>query len=126
MPGKIAILALVIFAALSAAAEDRALRAGAAASNITPPLGALIVGGFNPFPAVSVHDELHARGLVLDNGAARLAIVVSDNVGIPRSVFDDAKRTIREKTGIPVENLLMSATHTHSGPSARGKADSGR
>ena len=122
MPGKIAILALVIFAALPAAAEDRALRAGAAASNITPPLGALIVGGFNPFPAVSVHDELHARALVLDNGAARLAIVVSDNVGIPRSVFDAAKRTIREKTGIPVENLLMSATHTHSGPSARGKA----
>ncbi len=116
------LLALAVSAALAVAAENRALRAGAAASNITPPLGALIVGGFNPFPAVTIHDELHARALVLDNGAARLAIVVCDNVGIPRSVFDAAKRAAHEKTGIPVANMLMSATHTHSGPSARGKA----
>ena len=37
------------------------LQAGAATSNITPPLGELIVGGFTPLPADEVHDELHAN-----------------------------------------------------------------
>ena len=50
------------------APAERVFRAGAAMSNITPPLGELIVGGFEPYPARHVHDELHARCLVLDDG----------------------------------------------------------
>jgi hypothetical protein len=94
--------------------------AGAATANITPPLGEPIVGGFNPEPSTHVHDELHARCLVLHDGKTRLAIVVCDNVGIPREVFDEAKRTVEKETGLPVENMLMSATHTHSATPARG------
>jgi hypothetical protein len=95
-------------------------RAGAATSNITPPIGSPIVGGWNDPPSTNVHDELHARALVLDDGTTRLAIVVCDNVAIPRSVYDEARRAIEEKTGIPPENMLMAATHTHSASNARG------
>ncbi|MEQ1826791.1 MAG: neutral/alkaline non-lysosomal ceramidase N-terminal domain-containing protein [Pirellula sp.] len=95
------------------------LRAGAATSNITPPLGELVVGGFSPLPADEVHDELHARAIVLDDGKTKIAFVICDNVGIPREVFDNAKQQIAESTGIPIENQLMSATHTHSATSAR-------
>jgi len=102
-------------------AEDstRSLQAGAAASNITPPLGALIVGGWRPYPATHIHDELYARCLVIDNGETRLAIVLCDNVGIPREVYDQAKTWIEEETGLPPSHVLTAATHTHSGPSAR-------
>ena len=41
--------------------EPAALKAGAATSNITPNLGANIVGGFKPAPSLHIHDELHAR-----------------------------------------------------------------
>src|SRR5262245_647775 len=95
-------------------------RAGAATSNITPFLGAPIVGGWESPPATHIHDELHARCLVLDDGQTRVAIVVCDSVGIARQVFDQAKRLVHEHTGLPPENMLMAATHTHSGPSARG------
>lgn len=95
------------------------LQAGAATSNITPPLGELIVGGFSPVPADEVHDELHARAIVLDDGKTKLAFVLCDNVGIPREVYDAAKKQITEATGIPIENQLMAATHTHSATSAR-------
>lgn len=94
------------------------LRAGAATSNITPDIGGLVVGGFMPFPSTHVHDELHARCLVLDNGDTRLAIVVCDLLGAARQMFDEAARLVREQTGIPRECLLMSATHTHSAVSA--------
>lgn len=95
------------------------LQAGAATSNITPPLGELIVGGFTPLPADEVHDELHARSIVLDDGNTKLAFVLCDNVGIPREVYDAAKKQIEESTGIPIANQLMAATHTHSATSAR-------
>lgn len=117
---KVFIAALVL-AGAAAAQQPRVFRAGAAVSNITPPLGSPIVGGWAPMPAAHVHDELHARALVLDDGSTRLAIVVSDNVGIPRYVLDAARRTIQEKTGIPAANLLLSSTHTHSAASARGQ-----
>ena len=96
-------------------------RAGAATSNITPDLGADIVGGFQPFPATHVHDELHARCLVLDDGKTKLALVVCDLVGMHRSVSVEARRRIQESVGIPPENVLISATHTHSAASALGE-----
>jgi neutral ceramidase len=103
-----------------AASAMRGLKAGAATSNITPRLGLGIVGNGEPPPSTHIHDELHARCLVLDDGKTRLGFVVVDNVGVSRDVFDEAKRRIQAKTSIPAENLMMSATHTHSAVSARG------
>ena len=104
-----------------AAAPPPALQAGAATSNITPELGVLVVGGFAPYPARHVHDELHARCLVLDDGKTKLALVVCDLLGLHRSVSVEARRLIQEATGIPPENVLISATHTHSAGTALGK-----
>jgi neutral ceramidase len=113
------ILGLVTTTAFAAPAAPR-LQAGAATSNITPPLGTLRVGGFAPFPTVHVHDELHARCLVLDDGKTKLALVVCDLLGMHRSVSLEARRLIQEATGIPPSHVLISATHTHSAGNALG------
>jgi hypothetical protein len=102
------------------AAGEAGLRAGAATSNITPEIGANIVGGFLPFPATHIHDELHARCLVLDDGQTKLALVVCDLLGMHRSVSVEARRLIQEATGIPPQNVTISGTHTHSAASALG------
>jgi neutral ceramidase len=119
------LLALVFFAipaALhSADATAAKFRAGAATSNITPELGLGIVGGFVPFPASHVHDELHARCLVLDDGKTMLAFVVCDLLGMHRSVSVEARKLIAEATGIPPERVMISCTHTHSAASALGQ-----
>ena len=96
-------------------------RAGAATSNITPNLDSGIVGGFVPFPASHVHDELHARCLVFDDGKTMLAFVVCDLLGMHRSVSIEARKLIMEATGIPPERVMISCTHTHSAASALGK-----
>ena len=93
--------------------------AGAAASNITPPLDEPIVGGWASPQAVHIHDELYARCLVLDDGKTKLVFVVCDSLGIAREVCDAAKQIIHAKTGIPVEHMMIAATHTHSSISAR-------
>jgi len=94
-------------------------RAGAAASNITPPLDEPIVGGWSSPKAEHIHDELYARCLVLDNDKTKLVFVICDSLGIAREACDAVKKIIHEKTGIPVENMLIAATHTHSSISAR-------
>ncbi|MCL4203651.1 MAG: neutral/alkaline non-lysosomal ceramidase N-terminal domain-containing protein [Pirellulaceae bacterium] len=107
--------------ALMLASASPPLQAGAATSNITPELGTLVVGGFAPYPAQHVHDELYARCLVLDDGHTKIALVVCDLLGLHRSVSVEARRLIGEETDIPPQNVLISATHTHSAGTALGK-----
>jgi len=98
--------------------EGWELKAGATAVNINPTvLPVQSNGSMTPRLADSIHDDLHARCLVLDNGLTKIALVVCDSCMIPRQVFDSAKQLAFEKTGIPTANVLCSATHTHSGVS---------
>ncbi len=111
---------LVQGAASPAAPGSRVFRAGAATSNITPPLGVPLVGSVDVASAAHVHDELHARCLALDDGAQRLVFVVVDNLSVNREVFDEARRRVHAATGVSPEHMMMSATHTHSAANARG------
>ncbi|MGC1240999.1 MAG: neutral/alkaline non-lysosomal ceramidase N-terminal domain-containing protein [Chryseosolibacter sp.] len=108
------------------AGRKKIFRAGASLSNITPPLGLPIVGNYQSPLATHIHDELHARSLVLDDGSTRLAFVIVDNVGVDQAVFDEAKRRIEQATGLPQKHILMSATHTHSATSAGGLGEKRR
>lgn len=116
MKQTLALLAALCAAPLLHAAEPT-LRAGAAAVDITPkefPLN--MPGGFSANMAESAHDPLHARALVLAQGDTTVAMVVVDNLGAGPDVLDEAKTIAAQKTGIATANMLVSSTHTHSGP----------
>ena len=100
------------------AQQHRQFRAGAATSNITPWLGISSNGGMQDRVPQHVHDELHARALVLDDGQTRLALVTVDSCMVPRQILDGAKRLVHQHSGLPIENMLMSATHTHTAGTA--------
>ena len=116
-------VALVVLAGLGISPPTRAdepvIRAGAATSNITPDLGEPIIGNFATPKAQHIHDDLHARCLVLDDGNAPVAIVVCDNLGIGRPVFDAARKRIHDDLKIDPGRILLASTHTHSGTAAR-------
>jgi hypothetical protein len=112
-------LLLILVPSLPAADTPKApLLAGAATANITPELGSPIVGGFLPFPSTHIHDELHARCLVLDDGTTKLALIVCDLLGVHRSLSLEARKLIETETGIPSTHILISGTHTHSATNA--------
>ena len=111
-------LITLLASSLQGFAADKLFRAGAAASNVTPWLGVSMPGGFTDRRATRIHDELYARCIVLDDGQNKLAIVVVDNCILPRDVLDRAKAMAQKTTGIPAAHMLVSATHTHSGPAA--------
>ena len=101
----------VCTAQAQAAAQTPAgtLRAGAAKVDITPPLQPMS----NGWPE-TLRDHLYVRAIVLDNGATRAALINADQGGLSSAIFDDASKRIAAELQCPVENVLMSAIHTHS------------
>lgn len=98
--------------------SGKVFKAGAAVSNITPKVGTSINGNMQDVDVRNVHDDTFAKSIVLDDGENRLAFVVSDLCMVYREQLDEAKQRAHEFTGIPIENMLMSATHTHSAGTA--------
>jgi hypothetical protein len=116
----LAALLIHVAAAISAAA-DKTFRAGAFAIDITPlELPVLVNGNMNAVSADTVNDRLHARCLVLDDGTNQAAIVIVDSCMLPRTLLDEAKELASKATGIPINHMLISATHAHSAPSSYG------
>lgn len=90
---------------------------GAAEAVITPPVGTPMDGySARQGVATAVHDDLHARALVLDDGRSRLAIVSCDLIGVDRRLVALVRELVQTSTGIPGTHVMVAATHTHSGP----------
>lgn len=104
----------VLCAALPAWSAD--LRVGRAAMRITPPVGMPLQGSYAQRISKGIHDDLYAKALVLERDGSRAALVVCDTIGVPRQVVEDARRIIGSNTGVPGNRVMISGTHTHSGP----------
>ncbi len=114
-------LVVLAFAVPAFGQDAKRFRAGAYAQDITPVKFPISVnGGMQDRKTTMVHDRLHARCLVLDDGKTKIAFAVCDSCMIPREVTDVAKRLVAGKTDIPLANILISATHTHTAPTVAG------
>ncbi len=96
------------------------LTAGAAQLDITPGLGAHLVGYFNDRIATSIVDPLQAKAIALSDGETTLGFIICDLIVVPTAVVDAAKALITERTGVPADHILIAGTHTHTGPAISG------
>ena len=101
------------------AEEGMLVRAGCAQEAISPPLGTSLAGYFHDRVATWKRDDLFARALVVDSESERLALVSCDLLCPEQQVMDSAKEAIAAETGIPADRVLISTTHTHTGPELR-------
>jgi sugar phosphate isomerase/epimerase len=92
------------------------LRAGVAVIDITPPIGYRMSGYFYERLSTAVMNPLHAKAIVLRQENQSAALVFCDLIGLSREVSSRARKQASEKTGIPPENILIAATHSHTGP----------
>ena len=93
-------------------------KAGYARVNINPPLGSALFGYYVQRLAKGYLDDLEASALALTKGEKKFLIISIDNCSIHKGLVDAFTAEIEEATGIPRENVLISATHTHTGPFA--------
>ena len=91
-------------------------QAGYAQVNINPTLGIGMHGYYVPRYAKGYLDDLEASALVLVFGETKVTLISVDNCGIRANLADRYRSAIEQATGIPKECVLLSATHTHTGP----------
>ena len=86
-----------------------ALRAGAARVDITP-----AADPANPPSGKYLHERLYLRAIVLDNGTTRAALIGADQSMLFENVWAAASKQIAAQLSCPLENIILSVTHTHS------------
>ena len=113
-------LFLAIFAALAVtfpltAAET--LSVGAAHEDITPDRP-VFLGGYaaRTAPHEGVRTPIFTRALFIKNDSAQILWTVSDLVSLKPADSAELAKKISEATGVPVDRVVISTTHTHSAP----------
>lgn len=117
-------ICLLTFAALSAVVLElpaAGFRAGIAVRVVTPEPLLPVSGGVGPSsPVTRKQGDLTVRAVVLEEGTNRVAIVSADFLGFPAVLGNQVRAAAR---GIPPQNILIGATHTHSAPDCYGFPD---
>lgn len=104
---------------IGAASAEAELHAGASVVDVTPQQFPVFINGGMTARRGEPRD-IKARALVLADGDTTVAIVVADSCMLPKDLVDGAKALAAERTGIPTDHMTISATHTHTAPSAMG------
>ena len=91
------------------------MRAGFFETDITPTHGMEKPGGYGKAYSTVFHDPLKVRAAVFDNGKERVALVGIDTCVIGERTVCEAREEIERICGIPGANVMIGASHTHSG-----------
>ena len=96
-------------------------RAGIAVRVVTPDPLLPVSGGIGPSnPVTKKEGDLTVRAFVLADDKTKVAIVSADFLGLPSVLGNRVRAKVK---GIPAENILIGATHTHSAPDCYGFPD---
>jgi neutral ceramidase len=91
-------------------------RAGAACRTINPEIGSFLPGQLHNRRMTHVRDPLEINILYIANRNAGICLVSMDSAGIFKMTqFNEMRAIISRVTGLPVSNITISSTHTHTG-----------
>jgi hypothetical protein len=91
----------------------------AVASAVTTPTDPIWLGGYGSRtqPADGKVHDLHAKILALQDAAGYTVVLITlDTENVPRAFADDIATTLQAKHGLSREQIVVSCSHTHSGP----------
>jgi neutral ceramidase len=93
------------------------LFAGASVVDITPH-GSVFLYGYPHVRRYStgIHDPLQCAALYLRQGNGQVLFLANDVIYFPRPFVAEVRQKIHEQTGLPASCIMITATHTHSGP----------
>ncbi len=103
------------------------LRIGWASRDVSTDKPVSIPGQFHVRISQGVFDPVTVSALVIDDDADLVIFVSADIVVIRNHLLDEIRERVAERNpDIPVDKILMNATHTHTGPSVYGDQKSGK
>ncbi|MCE5249764.1 neutral/alkaline non-lysosomal ceramidase N-terminal domain-containing protein [bacterium] len=127
-----AILAVSVFVMvcavfISCAKEQPSIKVGLGETVITPRENTQMAGFARSQVSTGTHDDLHARSLVIEGTDGTTVVLMSVSlVGLNEDFGNRIRSAIKDSTGIPESNIIISCTHTHAGPNVGGASDAYR
>lgn len=92
------------------------LKVGIGTADITPPLGAEMIGYYYPRRAKAVHDPLTAKAVIFDDGQTRAALIVCDSAHFDRKSVAAVRSNLAGLNIVSPDRIILCASHTHTGP----------
>ena len=93
---------------------------GAAQADITPEVGAYIAGDKQNRRFTGVLDSLYVKAVVVSDGQTSVALLTVDCIGLLYPTVEAIRAAVRNELGDAAPQLVVSSTHTHSGPDVVG------
>lgn len=116
LPGFIGLVMVLILSGCN----RTSLSVGAAQAPVNPPMGSFIAGDRQDRHFNAVLDSLWAKAVVVSDGKEKLAIVTIDCIGLLKPEIDRIREQVARRTDIKADHIVVSSTHTHSGPDVVG------
>ena len=104
-----------LFGAAAFGGEKSELAIAPFKADITPPMGAPLVGGLND-PTSSVEHPIYAKGFVLRDADKTVAFVAFDYTGLCNRSYSEMKNTIAEAIGTDPDHVAVVSLHLHTAP----------
>lgn len=95
---------------------------GAGREIITPPIGARLYGYTLDVFSKSVNDDLTVTAIALEQEEEQAILISATVCLIDTQLCEEIRGEVSLATGIPAAKIMLSATHTHSGPCMAGNA----
>jgi hypothetical protein len=113
-------LSFLFYSAAFAQNSERFM-VGAASAEINPDTGSYIAGGDQNRKFTSIHDSLYIKAVVISNSETSITLFTADNIGYMYPQLLQVRQAVSKLLpNFPVNHIVMSSTHTHSGPDVVG------
>ena len=109
---------------MSSNSSAQMIKVGLGETVITPDENVRMRGFARSQISTGVHDDLHARSLVVEGANGSVAVLMSVSLcGMSEDYAESVRAGITEKTGIDGDTIVISCTHTHAGPNVGSSHD---
>lgn len=96
-----------------------ALNVGFSRVNINPPMGIEIAGYYKVRRAEAILDDVEINAIAFDVAGKKAIIMSIDHCGVKLEIANEFRSRVSQATGIPMEAVFISATHSHTAPCMR-------
>jgi len=119
----VSILVVLVFASCKDQKKPSSFLIGAASHTINPAVGAFIAGDKQDRHFTGIHDSLFVKAVVISNSKEQITFLTFDCIGLLYPTLLEIRKQVASKISrneFNPSNIVMSSTHTHSGPDVVG------